>query len=118
MAAGRTKRDIASVPRSPGHFVATIHPGRGQKDLSGLNAMGLDRLPDPDGAVRAFVTVEECITLVEAGYEVRLEHHYPIEPVDPNLIASDEEAKRWLADRFAAIKPAATQPKPPQRKTR
>ncbi len=36
MALKRSKRDSPAVPISPGRFVATIHPGRDQKDLSGL----------------------------------------------------------------------------------
>lgn len=118
MALKRDKRDIPSVPTSPGRFVATIHPGRGREDFGGLDEMGLDRLPDDDGLIRAFVTAGECVALLDAGYEVRLHHHYPIEPVDPDLIASEDEAKRWLADRLAEIRPDVIQSKAPRRKKR
>jgi hypothetical protein len=100
----------------PGHFVATIHPGRGREDLSALAAISLDRIPDRYGRIRAFLTAEECRTLLDAGYEVRLHHHYPVEPVDPNVIASDEEAKRWLKERLAEIRPDASAPRRRRRK--
>ena len=113
----RKQRDIPG-PASPGRFVATIHPGRGQKDLGNVGEMGLDRLPDADGLVRAFVTAGECVALLDAGYEVRLHHHYPIQPADPSLIASKKEAKQWLADRLAEIQPDIDQAKPPRRTKR
>ena len=118
MARKRTNRDT-SGPSTPGRFVATIHPGRGAGDLSSLAAMGLDILPARDSEVHALVTVGECVALLEAGYEVRLLDHYPIEPVDPALIASDREAKRWLKSRLAEIRPDAgpevARRKPPRR---
>lgn len=100
---------------APGRFVATIYPGRGRKDFSGLEAIALDRLPDPD-EIRVLVTAADCAALLDAGFEVRLHHHYPIEPVDPTLIASDKEAKHWLAGRLAEIRPDTTQPNMPPRR--
>jgi hypothetical protein len=95
----------------PGHFVATIHPGRGRKELGGIESFPLDRIPDRYGRIRAFVTTEDCVALLDAGYEVRLHRHYPVEPVDPDLIASDAEAKRWLENRLAEIRPDVSAPK-------
>ena len=50
--------------------------------------MGLDVLPTHDGEVRALVSIGSWLFLLDAGYEVRLHHHYPIEPVDPSLISN------------------------------
>lgn len=114
--AKRTHRETPE-PKAPGRFVATIYPGR-QSDLAGIRAMGLDVLPAPGGEVRALVSIGECIALLDAGYEVRLHRHYPIEPVDPSLIATDAEARRWLKGRLAEIRPDVTQAKSPRRSGR
>jgi hypothetical protein len=111
------KRDT-SGPNTPGRFVATIHPGRGVKDLASLAALGIDVMPVRDSEVHALVSVGECVALLEAGYEVRLLEHYPVEPIDPALIASDREAKRWLKGRLAEIRPDVRQGKPSRRSGR
>jgi hypothetical protein len=116
MAAARKHGD-SPRPASPGRFVATIYPGR-HSDLAGIRAMGLDVVPSRDAEVHALVSIGECIALLDAGYEVRLHHHYPIEPVDPSLIATDSEARRWLKSRLAEIRPEVTQGKSPGRSGR
>lgn len=101
---GRRRR----VPRKElgsARFDATIHPGRGKKDPGSLDEMQLDGLPDRYGRVRALVTAEECARLLDLGYEVRLHRHYPVEPLDARLIATDESVKSWLDEILAAAPP-------------
>jgi hypothetical protein len=76
------------------------------KDLSGLDAVPLDRLPDRYGRLRALVTAEECARLLDLGYEVRLHRHHPSEPLDPGQITSDASAQRLLEERLASVRPA------------
>jgi len=63
----------------------------------------LDRIPDPQGGVRVVVTADELAELVRRGYEVRVFRTVPIAPLDPSLIESDEDARRWLDERVAGI---------------
>jgi hypothetical protein len=101
---GRTSRQSAQEPARPVRFDATIHPGRGAKDLAPLDDLALDRVPDRYGRVRALVTAEECATLLDLGYEVRLHRAHPIGPLDPRLVETDESAQRWLDERLAALR--------------
>jgi hypothetical protein len=103
---GRRRRVPEKEPGSP-RFDATIHPGRGTKDLGRLDDMPLDRMPDRYGRVRALVTAEECARLLDLGYQVRLHRHHPIEPLDARLIATDESVKRWLDEILAAARSEA-----------
>ncbi|MGW4929775.1 hypothetical protein ACWEOH_11510 [Agromyces sp. NPDC004153] len=86
-----------------GRFEATVHPGERDVALSQVSDLDLDRIPDPQGGVRVVVTAEELAELVRRGYEVRVFRTVPIEPLDPKLIQSDEDAKRWLDERVAGI---------------
>jgi len=91
-------------PSRPVRFDATIHPGRGAKDLAPLDAIALDRVPDRYGRIRALMTAEECETLLDLGYEVRLHRAHPIRPLDPRLVETDESARRWLDERLATLR--------------
>ena len=95
----------------PGRFDATIHPGKGMKDLSGLDSVPLDRMPGEPGRARALVTADEIVQLLDLGFEVRLHRHHPIQGLDAGLIASDRELRRTLEERFKSLRPT-------QRKTR
>ena len=114
--ARRSKRDstdarddgVDGVDEGPGRqqgarFEATVHPGERDVALSQVSDLDLDRIPDPQGGVRVVVTADELAELVRRGYEVRVFRTVPIEPLDPKLIQSDEDAKRWLDERVAGI---------------
>ncbi|TYL54099.1 hypothetical protein [Agromyces mariniharenae] len=108
--ARRSKRDERDdgVDEGPGRqqgarFEATVHPGERDVALSQVSDLDLDRIPDPQGGVRVVVTADELAELVRRGYEVRVFRTVPIEPLDPKLIQSDEDAKRWLDERVAGI---------------
>ena len=106
MADQRRRRRPAPRDETRGsRFDATIHPGRGSKDLSGLDNVALDRLPDRYGRLRALVTAEDCAQLLELGYEVRLHRHHAIGPMDPRLIETDKSVQGWLEERLASIRP-------------
>ena len=91
-------------PSRPVRFDATIHPGRGAKDLAPLDDLALDRVPDRHGRIRALMTAEECEMLLDLGYEVRLHRAHPIRPLDPRLVETDKAAQRWLDERLATLK--------------
>ena len=112
---GRRRR----APEDPGlpRFDATIHPGRGAKDLGRLDDMPLDRMPDRYGRVRALVSAEDCARLLDLGYQVRLHRHHPIEPLDAHLIATDESVKRFLDEILAAARSEAPSNASKPRKT-
>ena len=80
------------------------------KDVRGLDATPLDRMPDRYGRLRALVTADECARLLDLGYEVRLHRHYPIQPLDAGLIATDESVQQWLDERLAEVRPSDSPP--------
>jgi hypothetical protein len=111
------RRRVPEKEPGPGRFDATIHPGRGTKDLRLLDDMQLDRMPDRYGRIRALVTAEECARLLDFGYQVRLHRHHPIEPLDARLIATDESVQRWLDEIVAAADPERSKQRSKTRKT-
>jgi hypothetical protein len=86
------------------------------KDVNGLDAVPLDRMPDRFGRLRVLITADECAQLLDLGYEVRLHRHYPIQPLDARLIATDKSVEQWLEERLAPVRPADT--RPPKRATK
>lgn len=84
-------------------FEATVHPGEAEQALSRVADLDLDRVPDPRGDVRVLITADELAELLDQGYEVRLYRTVRPEPLSPELVASDEEALRWLEDRVQGI---------------
>jgi hypothetical protein len=89
-------------------FSATIHI-RDQADPDWMEKLDIDRVPDPSGVIRALVTPEDCVRLVNQGFEVRLHNAYPIEPLDPALIQTDDSVKRWFDAKVQSIKGAKRQ---------
>lgn len=99
----RSKRD-EKPGRSQSHrFEATVHPGERDVALTQVSDLDLDRIPDPAGGVRVVVTADELAELVRRGYEVRVYRTVPLEPLNPDLVGSDEDAVRWIEERVAGI---------------
>lgn len=84
-------------------FGATIHaPSNAKPDW--IEQLEIDRLPDPRGLVRALVTAADCVRLLDQGFEIRLYHAYPVQPLNPELIENDESFHRSLDKRLRKIK--------------
>ena len=64
-------------------FEATIYPGRKAKTKQWADDLDVDRVPDVKGRVRALITVEDCVRLLDRGLEIRLYRAHPHEPLDP-----------------------------------
>jgi hypothetical protein len=92
-------------------FEATIYPGRNAETDNWANDLDVDRVPDAEGRVRAFITVEDLVRLLERGLEVRLYRAHPYGPLDPSLITKDKAFKSWLNQKIKIIK-ANPGPKP------
>lgn len=84
-------------------FGATIHAPSNAKP-NWIEQLDIDRLPDPRGLVRALVTAADCVRLLDQGFEVRLHHAYPVQPLNPDLIEKDESFHRSLDKRLRKIK--------------
>lgn len=89
-------------------FSATIHAREQTEraDPNWMEKLNIDRVPDPTGLIRALVTIEDCVELLNQGFEVRLQNAYPVEPLNPSLIETDDSFKRWLDAKMASIKGA------------
>jgi hypothetical protein len=85
--------------RTPVRFEATLHSRPGIAEVTRVDDLDLDRVPDPEGGARVLVDVAECVRLLEAGYEVRLQRVVPVRPFDAGLLADDEEARSWIEQR-------------------
>jgi hypothetical protein len=85
--------------RRPVRFEATLHPRPGIADVGRVDDLDVDRVPDPEGGARVLVDVAECLRLLEAGYEVRLQRAVPVKPFDARLLADDDEARSWIEQR-------------------
>ena len=92
-------------------FEATIYPGRKAKTKDWADDLDVDRVPDIKGRVRALITVEDLVRLLDQGLEVRLYRAHAHEPLDPALIVTDKSFKRWLDERVSTLK-ANPGPKP------
>ncbi len=99
----RRPKQVAQPPPSSGRFDATIHPGRGRKDIRELDAEPLDRMPDRYGRLRVLITAEGIVDLVDRGYEVRIRRHHPIQPFPRELIATDQSVQQWLEETFGDL---------------
>jgi len=92
-------------------FEATIYPGRKKKTKDWADDLDVDRIPDTKGRIRALITVEDCVRLLDQGLEVRLYRAHAAEPLDPALIVKDKSFKRWLDEQVSTLK-ANPGPKP------
>jgi hypothetical protein len=84
-------------------FEATIHPGRKARSADWMNRLEIDRVPDPKGQVRALLTAEDCVRLLDEGFEIRLHHAHPVRPLDPASIETDESVRRWLDEELKGL---------------
>jgi hypothetical protein len=101
--ARRSKRDKEPGRPEGSRFEATVHPGERNVALTHVSDLDLDRIPDPQGGVRVVINADELAELVRRGYEVRVYRTVPLEPLNPDLVGSDEDAMRWLEERVAGI---------------
>ncbi|MBK9316808.1 MAG: hypothetical protein IPM55_21560 [Acidobacteria bacterium] len=92
-------------------FEATIYPGRKAKTKDWADDLNVDRVPDAKGRVRALITIEDLVRLLDQGVEVRLYRAHAYEPLDPALIVTDRSFKRWLDEQVRTLK-ANPGPKP------
>jgi len=76
-------------------FEATIHAGL-RASAGRIDQLDIDRVPGAKGEVRALVTPDECVRLLDEGFEVRLHHAHPVRPLDPALIETDDSVLRRL----------------------
>lgn len=92
-------------------FSATIHAREQTEraDPNWIEKLDIDRVHDPTGLIRALLTPADCVRLVNQGFEVRLHNAYPVEPLDPSLIQTDDSVKRWFDARVQSIKGAKRQ---------
>jgi len=89
-------------------FSATIHASE-QAELAApkwMETLNIDRVPDPTGLIRALVTPAEVVRLVNQGFEVRLFETYPVQPLNPALIETNDSVKSWLDERMQTAKRA------------
>ena len=84
-------------------FEATVHRGKGELALESVADLDLDRVPDPEGAVRLLLTPEDAARLVSRGYEVHLVGVLPVTPLDASLVTDEGSALRWLEEQVKGI---------------
>ena len=85
-------------------FEATIYPGSKAKTKDWADDLDVDRVHDARGRVRALISVEDLVRLLEQGLEVRLYRAHPYGPLDPALIMAEETFKDWLDEQVNALK--------------
>ena len=79
-------------------FEAVVRGLSSELTLSTIDALDLDRVPDPGDEIRLVVSPEDCARLLAEGYEVRLQQAVPVRPLDPGLVLSDTDAQAWFDD--------------------
>jgi hypothetical protein len=92
-------------------FSATIHASEQtqREEPNWIEKLDIDRVHDPTDQIRALLTPEDCVRLVNLGFEVRLHNAYPVEPLNPSLIQTDDLVKRWFDAKVQSIKGARRQ---------
>jgi hypothetical protein len=79
-------------------FEATVYPTARSAELGAVDALDLDRVPDPEGGVRVLVGPEDMRRLVAEGFEVRVQAVAPVAPLDPGLVADGPDVRTWFDD--------------------
>ena len=100
--------DARANPHEPASnvlFEATIHAQSKDLNLDLIARLDIDRVPDPKGLIRALLTADDCVRLLDLGFEVRLHHAHPIRPLAPSLIETDESVRRWLDEKLRGLVP-------------
>lgn len=92
-------------PASNVMFEATIHTQNKDVNIDLIARLDIDRVPDPKGLIRALLTADDCVKLLDLGFEVRLHHAHPIRPLAPSLIETDESVRRWLNEKLRGLVP-------------
>jgi len=87
-------------------FSATIHASEQtqREEPNWIEKLDVDRVPDPAGLIRALVTHADCVRLVNQGFEVRLYQVYPVQPLNPALIETEDSFKSWLDQKLQPFK--------------
>src|SRR5688572_26656196 len=83
-------------PNAPMRFEVTVHSTARSAGLNAVDALDLDRVPDPEGGVRMLVGPEDLARLVAQGYEVRVQAVAPVRPLDPGLISAETDMRAWF----------------------
>lgn len=94
-----SSRELTSRARRANRFEATVHVVANDADLERVADLDVDRVPDPEGGVRVLVDADECARLIDGGFEVRLQRAVPVRPLDPSLVAGDDEVRAWFEER-------------------
>ena len=71
-----------------------------------VSALDLDRLPDRQ-RVRLLVDAEQLDRLRAAGLQVSVQRSVAIQPLDPTLVASEDDVTGWLTARLGPAPGAA-----------
>jgi hypothetical protein len=103
------QRGSGANEQEPAHnvlFEATIHSKRKELNFDLIDHLDIDRVPDPKGLVRALLTADDSVRLLNLGFEVRLHHAHPIRPLDRSLVETDESVRRWLKEKLRGLIPA------------
>lgn len=110
--AGNTPKQPESGPRANDHepasnvlFEATIHAKSKNVSVDLINRLDIDRVPDPKGQIRALLTADDCVRVLDMGFEVRLHQAHPVRPLDLSLIETDESVRRWLKEKLRGLIP-------------
>ena len=112
----RPQRNPGPTDREPARrirFEATIHAGpRAKREnwIEQLDRLDIDRLPDAKNEIRALLTPDDCVQLLEQGFEIRLYHAHPIRPLDPTLIETEDSVRRRLDDELRGLRRASGSP--------
>jgi hypothetical protein len=84
-------------------FEATVHRGERLVSLDAVADLDLDRVPDPEGAVRVLISAEDAQRLVAQGFEVRLVNALEVKPLDAGLVLDDDTADAWFDEQTKGV---------------
>lgn len=102
-----------STPRERFDVVVEPDPGvAAQARTAQVSALDLDRLPDRD-QVRLLVDADQLARLRAQGLTVRVQRSVPVQPLDPALVATDDDVAAWLAARLGPPAGASGDPAGP-----
>lgn len=85
-----------SEPTPPLRFEATVLPAAEGVTERTLDDLDLDRVPDVEQELRVIADATGLQRLVDGGFDVRLRATVPVRPLDPRLVATDDEVRAWF----------------------